>query len=112
MSGTVPQPIGGASHATDAVGRLEAVEAIEILRRAVVTENPLGAKSHHLVRFGQLLVLGHAAAAASGAAAARRAGATPAELVGVVETALFTAGMPAYDLGLTVFAELFADAGR
>jgi hypothetical protein len=47
----------------------------------------------------------------SPAAAARRAGATPPELVGVVETALFTAGMPAYELGMAVLADLLAGPG-
>ena len=101
-----------AVEAAAVAGRLEAVEAIEGLRRAVLTENPLGVKNQHLVHFGQLVVLGHATAAGSCALAARRAGATPAELVGVVETTLFAAGMPAYELGLTVLADVLADGVR
>ncbi len=109
---TIPAPTPSAAEAAAVAGRLEAVEAIEALRRAVVAENPLGAKNQHLVHFGQLVVLGHATAASGRAGAARRAGATPAELVGVVETALFAAGMPAYELRLTVLADILADGAR
>ena len=96
-------------HEASLAGRLEAVEVIDALRRALVTENPLGAKQQHLVHFGQLVVLGERESARLHGAAARRAGATPAELVGVVETALMTAGLPAYSLGLSALAELLRD---
>ncbi len=92
-------------------GRLEAVEAIDALRRALVTENPLGPKTQLLVHFGQLVVVGQRDAAACRASAARRAGATPPELIGVVETALFVAGMPAYKLGITILSDLFSEGG-
>ncbi len=87
-------------------GRLEAVEAIDALQQALVTENPLGAKQQELVHFGQLVVPGERELASRRGAAARRAGATSAELLGVVETALITAGLPAYSLGLTAMTEL------
>ncbi len=93
----------------DPPGRLEAVEAIHALRRAVITENPLDAMVQLLVHFGQLVVLGHAELATCRATAARQAGATPTELIGVVETALFVSGMPAYSLGISVLSNLFAE---
>lgn len=99
----VPSPVA------ELPGRLEAVEAIDGLRRALVTENPLGPKNQVLVHFGQLVVVGHGDAAACQAIAARRSGATPPELIGVVETALLVAGMPAYKLGITILSDLFSD---
>ena len=87
-------------------GRLEALEAIEALQQTLVIENPLGAKQQELVHFGQLVVLAERELATRRAAVARRAGATSAELLGVVETALLTAGLPAYSLGLAAMAEL------
>ncbi len=109
MSDMVPQWADARRDVCDVAGRLEAVEAIRALRLAVVTENPLGARNQQLVQFGQLVVLGQQAQAGDAAAAASRAGATPSELAGVVETALVTAGMPAYDLGIAVVADLLSD---
>ena len=109
--GSIPVPPEPNLEVAELTGRLEAVEAIAALRRALVTENPLGPKSQQLVHFGQLVVLGHAGLALRHAAAARRSGATPKELIGVVETALVTAGMPAYRLGISVLEELLADSG-
>jgi len=110
VSGTLPLSAESSPGVVGSPGRLEAVEAIESLQRALVTDNPLGVKHQQLVHFGQLVVLGHRDAASCRAATARRAGATPRELVGVVETALVTAGMPAYDLGITVLTALFEGA--
>ncbi len=103
LSEAVPVPL---EHRVTISGRLEAVEVIEALQQALVTENPLGAKQQELVHFGQLVVLGERELASRHGAAARRAGATPAELLGVVETALIAAGLPAYSLGLSALAEL------
>lgn len=93
-------------------GRLEAIEAIDALRRELVKESPLGPRYQPLVHFGQLVVLGHADLALYHSAEARRAGATPSELTGVAETALITAGMPAYKLRIAVLDELLADVAR
>ncbi len=90
-------------------GRAHAVEAIDALRRVVITESPLGPKQQQLVQFGQLLVLGERELATLHADAARRAGASTAELIGVVETALITAGMPAYNIGIGTLNELLND---
>ncbi len=103
---TVVEPRHEEQRVAALAGRLEAVEVIEALRRALITENPLRAKQQQLVHFGQLVVLGERQLASLHGAAARRAGATPAELVGVVETALIAAGLPAYTLGLSALAEL------
>jgi len=107
LFGQVPLSIEHRIELAELTGRLDAVEVIEALRRALVTENPLGAKQQQLVHFGQLVALGHRELALLHARAARRAGATPAELVGVVETALITAGMPAYSQGVSTLTELF-----
>ncbi len=111
MLGSIPAPLEPSAELAELTGRLEAVEAIEALRRALLTENPLGPKSQQLVHFGQLVVLGHADLALRHAAAARRSGATPKELIGVVETALVTAGMPAYRLGIALLEKVLADGG-
>lgn len=63
-----------------------------------------------LVHFGQLLALGRAGPARLHARGALRAGATESDLAGVAETALITAGMPAYSLGVEIIAEI-AGAG-
>lgn len=112
QSGGVPAPIEDRIAVAEGTGRLEAIESIEALRQELVTENPLGPKMQQLVHFGQLVVLAHGDLARRHAAAARRAGATPAELVGVAETALITAGIPAYNLGIGVLAELLATGER
>ncbi len=90
-------------------GRASAIEAIDALRRVVVAENPLGPKQQQLVQFGQLLVLCERQLAGVHADTARRAGASASELIGVVETALLTAGMPAYTLGISTLDELLHD---
>jgi len=109
LSTAIPLVAESSPAPADVPGRLEAVEVIESLQRALVKENPLGVKYQQLVHFGQLVVLGHRDAASCRAATARRAGATPRELIGVVETALITAGMPAYNLGITVLTALFEE---
>jgi 4-carboxymuconolactone decarboxylase len=62
-----------------------------------------------LVHFGQLVALGSAGPAHLHARAARKAGATIADLVGVAELALITAGMPSYSLGVQIVADLLAE---
>ncbi len=106
MMGGSPTSLKRSGELAELTGHLEAVEAVQALRRALVTDNPLGQKIQQLVHFGQLVVLGHHDLALSHAATARRAGATPSELIGVVETAQITAGMPAYNLGIAVLGHL------
>ncbi len=59
-----------------------------------------------LVHFAQLVALGREGPARLHAAGAQRAGATLADLVGVAETSLVTAGMPAYALAVEIIAGL------
>lgn len=106
LMGHVPASIEERIAVAQRTGRLDAVESIEALRRVLLTENALGPKHQQLVHFGQLVVLAREDLARGHAAAAQRAGATPAELMGVVETALITAGVPAYSLGVRIVAEL------
>jgi len=104
--GAVPSGIEDRLSVAQTAGRLDAVEAIEALRRALLTDNPLEPRVQQLVHFGQLLALGRAAPARLHARGALRAGASTADLVGVAETSLITSGMPAYSLGVDIIAEL------
>lgn len=104
--GSVPQAIERRLAVARASDRIRSVQAIEQLRATLLHENPLGGRVQQLVHFGQLLALGRADAARLHAAAALRAGAGLPDLVGVAETALVTAGMPAYALGIDIAYEL------
>lgn len=106
LTGSVPAAIEARLRLADAAGRQGAVEAIEAMRRELIMESPLGRKVGQLVHFGQLLALGRGGPARLHARSARRAGATLAELSGVAELALITAGMPAYGLGVEILTEL------
>ncbi|QCQ91164.1 carboxymuconolactone decarboxylase family protein [Rhodococcus sp. SGAir0479] len=86
--------------------RLDTEEAIIALRHIVLTDNALGARVQQLVHFGQLLALGRSDPARIHARGALHAGATTADLIGVAETAVITAGVPAYALGMEIIAEL------
>ena len=104
--GVVPEGIEQRLTVARASGRIEAVEAIEALRRALLAENPLEPRVQQLVHFAQLVALGREGPARLHAAGAQRAGATLADLVGVAETSLVTAGMPAYALAVEIIADL------
>jgi 4-carboxymuconolactone decarboxylase len=104
--GTVPAGIEQRIAVAQAAGRLETVEVIEDLRRALLAGNPLDARVQQLVHFAQLVALGHGSAARLHARGALRAGAVMRDLVGVAETSLVTAGMPAYSLAVEIIAEL------
>lgn len=103
---TVPSGIEARISVAEATGRLRSVETIEQLRRVLLAENPLGARTQQLVHFAQLVALGRDEPARLHARGALRAGATPADLVGVAETSLVTSGMPAYALAIDIVAEL------
>jgi 4-carboxymuconolactone decarboxylase len=102
----VPAGIEQRLRVAQATGRLDVVEVIENLRRALLDDNPLGPRVQQLVHFGQLLALGRSGPARLHAGGALRAGASMGDLVGVAETSLITAGMPAYSLGIEIIAEL------
>ncbi|MFJ8160256.1 carboxymuconolactone decarboxylase family protein [Streptomyces sp. NPDC096136] len=112
--GTVPGGVQDRLRLAQAYDRLPTEEAIAALRHIVLTDSPLGARVQQLVHFGQLLALGRAHPARIHARGALHAGATIADLVGVAETALITAGVPAYALGTEIIAELppQADGGE
>ena len=103
---TVPPGIEARIAVAEATGRLGAVETIEQLRRVLLAENPLPARTQQLVHFAQLVALGREGPARLHARGALRAGATLVDLVGVAETALVTSGMPAYALAIEIVAEL------
>ncbi|MHB1596500.1 MAG: carboxymuconolactone decarboxylase family protein [Streptosporangiaceae bacterium] len=110
--GAVPSGIEDRIAVAEAAGRLDAVETIEALRRVLLADNPLGARTQQLVHFGQLVALGREGPARLHARGALRAGASITDLVGVAETSLVTAGMPAYSLAVTIVAELISDETR
>ena len=85
---------------------MDTLDTIEDLRQHLIAENPLGLKTQQLVHFGQLLALGQRGPATLHATGALRSGSSFAELLGVAETALVTAGIPAYHLGVSILADL------
>lgn len=112
LFGHIPELIEHRRAVAERTNRRDALEAIEVLRQRLIMENPLGLKVQQLVHFGQLIALGHNGPAIAHAGAARKAGATLEELTGVAETALITAGMPAYTLGMTIIAHLAESIGE
>lgn len=109
--GYVPAGIDDRLAVARAAGRLDAVEAIEAMRRALLADNPLEPRVQQLVHFAQLVALGREGPARLHARGALRAGAVIADLVGVAETSLVTSGMPAYSLAVGIIADLSADLG-
>lgn len=109
--GTVPGGVEERLGLAQRFGRLPTEEAIAALRHIVLTDNPLGGRVQQLVHFGQLLALGRAHPARIHARGALHAGADIADLIGVAETALITAGVPAYALGTEIVAELARERG-
>ncbi|MFD0354223.1 carboxymuconolactone decarboxylase family protein [Streptomyces sp. NPDC127110] len=104
--GAVPGGVQDRLRLAQQFGRMPTEEALAALRHIVLTDSPLGARVQQLVHFGQLLALGRAHPARIHAQGALHAGAAMADLVGVAETALITAGVPAYALGTEIIAEL------
>jgi 4-carboxymuconolactone decarboxylase len=110
--GVVPEGIEERLAVAEVTGRIDAVEAIEELRRALLADNALEPRVQQLVHFAQLVALDHEGPARLHATGAQRAGATLADLVGVAETSLVTAGMPAYALAIGIIADLVGAADR
>ncbi|MYT22264.1 carboxymuconolactone decarboxylase family protein [Streptomyces sp. SID7760] len=104
--GSVPPGVEARLGLALAHGRLHTEEALAELRHVVLTDNALGGRVQQLVHFGQLLALGRADPARIHARGALHAGAQVADLIGVAETALITAGVPAYALGIETIVEL------
>ncbi|MFK0050188.1 carboxymuconolactone decarboxylase family protein [Streptomyces sp. NPDC090741] len=104
--GAVPAGVEARLGLARSHGRLHTEEAVAELRHIVLTDNALGGRVQQLVHFGQLLALGRADPARIHARGALHAGADVADLIGVAETALLTAGVPAYALGIETIVEL------
>ena len=115
LTGSVPESIELRLKLAALTKRDGSVAAIEAMRQALIMDNPLGRKVGQTVQFGQLIALGQGGPARLHAHSALLAGATLRELMGVVELALVTGGMPAYSLGVEILGELLdttaADAG-
>ncbi|WP_298211649.1 carboxymuconolactone decarboxylase family protein [Ferrimicrobium sp.] len=107
LTGVLPPSIADRIRLARLAGRDESIVQIEALRDQLIMNNPLDTRTAQLVHFAQLLALGEHDAAALHAGAAKKAGATPEDLLGVVELALITAGMPAYSRGIAILAKLF-----
>ncbi len=105
--GKFPESIQKRFELAELADRLESVFEVESLRKKLLAENPLPEKVQQLVHFAQLLALGADEPAVLHARAAVRAGATPAEMMGVLETTLITAGMPRFSKGVKIVAEIF-----
>ncbi len=105
LTGALPSSVELRIALCKATNRINTVLAIEDLRQVVINENPLGHKISQLVQFGQLVALGERDPAKIHASAAIKAGASTTELLGVVELALITSGMPAYSLGVEIISE-------
>ncbi|MFF5703827.1 carboxymuconolactone decarboxylase family protein [Streptomyces sp. NPDC012794] len=110
--GAVPEGVQERLRLAGDFGRLPTEEAIAALRHIVLTDSPLGDRVQQLVHFGQLLALGRAHPARIHARGALHAGAGIADLIGVAETVLITAGVPAYALGTEIIAELAPGEGE
>ncbi|MFE3223556.1 carboxymuconolactone decarboxylase family protein [Nocardia sp. NPDC059228] len=104
--GTIPRGAEDRLRLAEQHDRLDTEEAIMALRHIVLTDNALGPRVQQLVHFGQLLALGRSEPARIHARGALHAGATTGDLIGVAETAVLTAGVPAYALGIEIIAEL------
>ena len=107
--GHLPAGIDDRIRLAERTGTESALESIERMREQLIYANPLGPKVQQLVHFGQLVALGHEGPARLHAASAIHHGATLEELVGVVETALITSGVPAYALGISILSTLSRD---
>jgi len=111
LTGSVPESIEVRLKLAEATERGGAVSAIEALRQSLIMDNPLGRKVGQTVQFAQLVALGQGGPARLHARSALLAGATLRELMGVVELALITGGMPAYSLGVKILGELLDASG-
>ncbi len=105
--GKFPESVQKRFKLAELADRLDSVFEVESLRKKLLAENPLPAKVQQLVHFAQLLALGADEPAALHARAAVKAGATPTEMMGVLETTLITAGMPRFSKGVEIVAEIF-----
>jgi 4-carboxymuconolactone decarboxylase len=105
----VPSAIEGRIQAATRLGRLESLEAVELVKRRLVAGNPLGAKLVQMLQFSQLLALGHQKNAGLHARAAMKEGASLEELAAVSELSLITGGLPAYVLGMDILAEIISE---
>jgi len=108
LLGEIPPHVRDRWATLASAGRTKSIERIEEMRGELIAGNPLGLKVQQLVHFGQLLVLGAEGPAGLHAIALLRLGATIPELVGVAETALITAGVPAFSLGIRIIGGLSA----
>jgi 4-carboxymuconolactone decarboxylase len=106
----VPPAIEARIGLAELSGRMDALEAVENVKRALVAETALDPKTEQLIQFAQLLVLGHASIAEHHARFARREGASLAELSSVAEHAVIAAGLPAYLQGMDILARIAQEA--
>ena len=87
------------------------IEAIETLRVTLLHHNPLDRKTQQLVHFAMLVALGHTQAAELHVRGALKAGASPAELYGICETAAIVGGMPVYSQAVDIVYAAVLEAG-
>lgn len=109
LLGHYPAKVSDRLHLASAVGREQAVMAIEAMREQLITHNPLDRKTQQLVHLAMLIARNEVAAATLHIRAAHKAGATLAELHGVAETAAVVCGMPGYSLAVDLIKPLLAE---
>ncbi len=108
LTGVVPPSIAERIRLNVLSGREASMVQVEALRDQLIMNNPLDRKTAQLIHFAQLLALKEEAASLH-AEAAKKAGATLAEFIGVVELSLITGGLPAYSRGIAIIGALFRD---
>jgi 4-carboxymuconolactone decarboxylase len=108
----VPPAIETRIALAERTGRMDALEAVENVKRALVAQTALDAKTEQLIQFAQLLVLGHTSIAEHHARFARREGASLAELSSVAEHAVIAAGLPAYLQGMDIVGRIAQEGAR
>lgn len=72
LFGQVPIGVSKRIAVAEMAGRQDAIDAIERLRRVLIKENPLDARTQQLIHVGMLLVLGREEAAVLHTSASRR----------------------------------------
>lgn len=106
LVGEVPEGIQKRFDVGEVTNRINAFIAIKELRNELIHKNTLGARVQQLALFGQLLTILKLEPAELHARAAKKAGTSLEKLVGAVETALNTAGIPSNVGGITILHQL------
>lgn len=111
LFGFVPENIKRRITLAELAKQEDSIEAVEHLREVLIHNNPLGPKIQQLVHFAMLIAIGEVEPAKLHVRGALRAGATPADLYGVCETAAIVGGMPAFSSAINLVYEALDETG-